>query len=102
MGGRHRPALPQHVTVGQGHDHVVGELVEAPLDAEVGREGEREYEGVRGHVPTGVIADHQHWALLGDVPEVSDFRPEPQAGKQPQQRHPLAQVVWIAFVEVGG
>jgi hypothetical protein len=56
----------------------VGELVELALDAEVGREGEREHRRVRRDVAARVVADEQHRAGVGDVAEPADLAPEPQ------------------------
>ena len=42
----------------------MGELVEAALDAEVGREREREDDRLRRHVAAGVVADQQHRSRL--------------------------------------
>jgi hypothetical protein len=79
----------------------VGELEERPLDAEVGVEGEREDDRVRGHVPARVIADQQHRAGVRDVAQAADLAPVPQAGHQPHQRQALADEVGIALVEIG-
>ena len=60
---------------------VVGELVEGALDAEVGREGEREDRRVRRQVAAGVVADEQHRAVLGHVAEPADLAAEPEAAR---------------------
>ena len=39
--------------------------------------------------------------VLGDVAEVADLAPEPEAREQPGQRQVLADVVGVAVVEVG-
>ncbi len=80
----------------------MGELVEGALDAEVGREGEREDDRVRRQVAAGVVADEQDAALLGDVAQPAHLAAEVQRGQQPQPRQALADVVGVALVEVGG
>ena len=95
------PTLRRSGPIRRGQHEVVGELVEAALDPEVGREGEREDERVRGHVAAGVVADHQHRALLGDVAEVANLAAEPEAREQPEQRQVARGVVGVAVVEVG-
>ena len=80
----------------------MGELVEAPLDAEVGAEGEREHARVGREVAARVVADQQHRALLGDAVEAAHLGAEVEAGEHPQPRQRLADVVGVALVEVGG
>ncbi len=80
----------------------MGELVEGPLDAEVGGEGEREDDHLGGHVAAGVVADQQHRPLLGHVAEVADLGRGTRASTQPRERQVLADVVGVAVVEVGG
>jgi hypothetical protein len=79
----------------------VGELVEGPLDAEVGVEGEGEDRGVGREVAARVVADEQHRPLLGDVPQAADLAAEVEARQQPQARQRLADVVRVALVEIG-
>ena len=79
----------------------MGQLVEAPLDAEVGVEGEREHAGVGREVAAGVVAHQQHRALGRDALEAAHLAAEPEAGEQPQAGQRLADVVGIALVEVG-
>ena len=79
----------------------MGELVEGPLDAEVGREGERQHDHLGRHVAAGVVADQQHRPVLGHVAHVADLGPVPERRQQPGQRQVLADVVGVAVVEVG-
>ena len=95
------PNLRSDASAGHRQDEVVGELVEGPLDAEVGVEGEREHDRVRRHVAAGVVADEQHRPLVGDVAQAADLAAVPEAGEQPHQRQVLADVVGVALVEVG-
>ena len=76
------------------------ELVEAPLDAEVGVEREGEYQRVGREVAAGVVADQQHGALGWDVLEALDLGPEVEAREQPHPRQRVADVVGVALVEV--
>ena len=62
----------------------MGELVEAALDAEVGREREREDGRVRRQVAAGVVADQKHRAGFRDVAQPPDLAPEPDAREQPE------------------
>ena len=48
-----------------------------------------------------MVADEQHRPLLGDGPQAADLAAEPQAAEQPHAGQRLADVVGIAFVEVG-
>ena len=75
--------------------------MEAPLDAEVGGEGEREDSGVGRHVAARVVADQQHRALGGDVLEPAHVGAEVDAGEHPEAGQVLADVVGVALVEVG-
>ena len=96
------PYLRRKDRPGHREHEVVGELVEGALDAEVGREGEREDDRVRREVAAGVVADQQHAALLGDVAQPAHLAAEVQRAQQPQARQALADVVRVALVEVGG
>jgi hypothetical protein len=100
--GGHRAELAQEAQARHGEHEVVGELVEAPLDAEVGAEGGGEDRGVRGEVAARVVADEQHRALFRDVAQAADLAAEPEAREQPHARKGLADVVGVALVEVGG
>ena len=82
--GRHRAVLAQEAQAGHRQHQVVGELVEAPLDAEVGVEGQREHAGVGRQVAAGVVAHQQHRPLGRDALEAAHLGPEPEAGQQPQ------------------
>ncbi len=99
--GGDRAVLAQEAEARHGEHEVVGELVEAPLDAEVGVEGEREHAGVGREVAAGVVAHHQHRALGRDALEAAHLAAEPEAREQPQAGQRLADVVGIALVEVG-
>jgi hypothetical protein len=99
--GGHGAELAQEAQPGHRQHEVVGELVEAPLDAEVRAEGEGEDRGVGRQVAAGVVAHEQHRPLLGDVAQAANLAAEVEARKQPQARQRLADVVGIALVEVG-
>jgi hypothetical protein len=75
--------------------------VEAALAPEVGAEREREDVRVGSEVAAGVVSHEQHGALLRNVLEAAHVRPEVEARKHPEPGQPLADVVGIAFVEVG-
>jgi hypothetical protein len=80
----------------------VGELVEGPLDAEVGVEGEGEDDRVRGDVASGVVADQEHRTLLGNPLHVPHLAPEPDGGHEPGEREVLADEIGVAVIEVRG
>ena len=96
------PYLRRHrARPGHGEHEVVRELVEAPLDAEVGAEREREDVRVGREVAARVVADQQHRALLGDVLEAANVGAEVEAREHPEAGQRLADVVGVALVEVG-
>ena len=78
------PNLRRKPRPGHREHEVVGELVEGPLDAEVGAEGEREDARVGREVAARVVADEQDRPLLGDVAQPADLAAEAEAGQQPQ------------------
>ena len=79
MRGGHRPHAPQEAQAGRREHHVVRELVEASLDAEVGAEGDGEHAGVRRQVAARVVADHHERPVLGNPLEALDDRVEVDA-----------------------
>jgi hypothetical protein len=96
------PELPQEWADWRRENEVVGELVEGPLDPEVGVEREGEDDRVRGDVAAGMVADQQHRPFLGDPLHVPHLAAEPDARDQPGEREVLADEIGIAVVEVGG
>ena len=74
--GGHRAELAKPAQRRVPNDEVVRELVERPLHAEVGAEGQREHERVRWNIATAVIADQQNRALGGDPVEPADVGAE--------------------------
>jgi hypothetical protein len=79
----------------------VGELEEAPLDAEPGREREREDERVGRDVAARVVSDEQDGPVGGDLLHALHVGSEVEAREQPQARQRLADVVRVALVEIG-
>ena len=53
----------------------MSELVERPLDPEIGTERQREHESVGWDVAAAVVADQQHRTLGGDPVEAREHRP---------------------------
>ena len=99
--GRHRAVLAQEAEPGHGQHQVVGQLVEAALDPEVGAEGERE-DAVSGvMLPPEWLPTSSTGPSLGDVLQAAHVGPEVQAREQPQAGQRLADVVRVALVEVG-
>ncbi len=92
--------LAQHSEARCEQHEVVGELMEAALDAEVGREREREDEGVRRHVAARMVTHEQHRARRRDPLEVAYLGPEVDAGEQPEPGELITDVVGVALVHV--
>jgi hypothetical protein len=56
---------------------------------------------VGDHVPARVVAHQQRRATVGDVPEATHLAPKLRRREQPQPRQVVADVVGIAFAQIG-
>ena len=100
--GGDRPVLAQEAQPGHRQHEVVGELVEAPLDAEVGEKASVKtiVSGVR--LPPEWLPTSSTGPSSGMLPRPRTSPRKYRRGEQPQARQRLADVVGVALVEVGG